>query len=172
MSPTHTHTHSHTRTHTEYIHKGLLWGSYVTRTNKSNYLKHRVVSHILLNHGIHTIAHIRTCTRTRTRTRTRTHTHTRSQPILAPFEGLLWGVMCANFVLAGFLMWLLEAGTENPDYGDPWEGVRLCCSVLQCVAVCFSVFQCVSVCCSVWQVAAVCCSILQCTKNLLQYHAV
>eukprot|EP00277_Geminigera_cryophila_P035972 CAMPEP_0173098332 /NCGR_PEP_ID=MMETSP1102-20130122/34650_1 /TAXON_ID=49646 /ORGANISM="Geminigera sp., Strain Caron Lab Isolate" /LENGTH=523 /DNA_ID=CAMNT_0013990773 /DNA_START=288 /DNA_END=1860 /DNA_ORIENTATION=+ len=44
-------------------------------------------------------------------------------PILAPFEGLLWGVMCANFVLAGVMLWFFEAGTENPDYGDPWEGV-------------------------------------------------
>jgi len=35
---------------------------------------------------------------------------------------------------------------------------RVCCSVLQCVAVCCSVLQCVAVCCSAWQCAAVCCS--------------
>ena len=35
---------------------------------------------------------------------------------------------------------------------------RLCCSVLQCVAVCCSVLQCVAVCCSVLQCVAVCCS--------------
>jgi len=42
---------------------------------------------------------------------------------------------------------------------------RLCCSVLQCVAVCCSVLQCVAVCCSVshvLQCVAVCCSVLQC----------
>ena len=39
---------------------------------------------------------------------------------------------------------------------------KLCCSVLQCVAVCCSVLQCVAVCCSVLQCVAVCCSVLQC----------
>ena len=39
---------------------------------------------------------------------------------------------------------------------------RLCCSVVQCVAVCCSVLQCVAVCCSVLQCVAVCCSVLQC----------
>jgi len=54
----------------------------------------------------------------------------------------------------------------------PWEsaarsclwprGHRLCCSVLQCVAVCCSVLQCVAVCCSVLQCVAEWCSVLQC----------
>ena len=37
---------------------------------------------------------------------------------------------------------------------------KLCCSVLECVAVCCSVLQCVAVCCSVLQCAGVCCSVL------------
>jgi len=36
-------------------------------------------------------------------------------------------------------------------YGSPWVP-KVCCSVLQCVALC----------CSVIQYAAVCCSVLQC----------
>ena len=50
---------------------------------------------------------------------------------------------------------------------------KVCCSVLQCVAVCCSLLQCVAVCCSVlqWvavgcsglQWVAVCCSVLQLT---------
>ena len=63
-----------------------------------------------------------------------------------------------------------------------WQGVAVCCSVLQCVAVCCSVLQCVAVpllwvlchvtrgsvvqgvavCCSVLQCVAVYCSVLQC----------
>jgi len=39
--------------------------------------------------------------------------------------------------------------------------IRVCCSVLQCVAVCCSVLQCVAVCCNVLQCVAVCCSVLQ-----------
>jgi len=39
---------------------------------------------------------------------------------------------------------------------------RVCCSLLQYVAVCCSVLQCVAVCCSVLQCVAVCCSVLQC----------
>jgi len=66
----------------------------------------------------------------------------RFTPILAPFEGLLWGVMCANFVLAGFLMWLLEAGTENPDYGDPWEGVMAPLGAAKGVYLSFMGFVC------------------------------
>jgi len=49
--------------------------------------------------------------------------------------------------------------------------VAMCCNVLQCVAACNtgnihmqnkSVLQCVAVCCSVLQRVAVCCSVLQC----------
>jgi len=52
-----------------------------------------------------------------------------------------------------------------------WKSrVKVCCSVLQCVAVCCSVLQCVAVCCSVLLCAAVtkkclyvwCESVLQC----------
>jgi len=52
--------------------------------------------------------------------------------------------------------------------------MRVCCSVLQCVAVCCSVLQCVAVCCSVLQVVAVCCSVLQCVAlpRVLQCVAV
>jgi len=39
---------------------------------------------------------------------------------------------------------------------------KVCCSVLQCVAVCCSVLQYVAVCCIVLQYVAVCCSVLQC----------
>jgi len=38
---------------------------------------------------------------------------------------------------------------------------RMCCSVLQCVAVCCSAVRCVAVCCSALQCAAVCSSVLQ-----------
>jgi len=38
---------------------------------------------------------------------------------------------------------------------------RMCCSVLQCVAVCCSALQGVAMCCSVLQCVAVCCSVLQ-----------
>ena len=52
---------------------------------------------------------------------------------------------------------------------------RLCCSVLQCVAVCSSVMQCVAVWCSVQQCVAVCCSVLQCVAvccSVMQCDAV
>ena len=39
---------------------------------------------------------------------------------------------------------------------------KVCCSVLQYVAVCYSVLQCVAVCCSVLQCVAVCCSVMEC----------
>jgi len=39
---------------------------------------------------------------------------------------------------------------------------KVCCSVLQCVAVCCSVLQCAAVYCSVLQCVAVCFSVLQC----------
>ena len=38
---------------------------------------------------------------------------------------------------------------------------KVCCSVLQCVAVCCSKLQCVAVCCSVLQCVAVWCSVIQ-----------
>ena len=53
--------------------------------------------------------------------------------------------------------------------------MRVCCSVLQCVAVCCSVLQCVAVCCSALQCVAVCCSVLQCVAvccSVLQYVVV
>ena len=46
-------------------------------------------------------------------------------------------------------------------YCSVFQGVTVCCSVLQCVAVYCSVFQGVTVCCSVLQCVAVCCSVLQ-----------
>ena len=41
--------------------------------------------------------------------------------------------------------------------------MRMCCSVLQCVAVCCNVLQCVAVCCNVLQCVAVC-SVSQCVE--------
>jgi len=52
---------------------------------------------------------------------------------------------------------------------------KLCCSVLQCVAVYCSVLQCVAVCCSVLQRVAACCNVLQCVAlccSVLQCVAV
>ena len=43
-----------------------------------------------------------------------------------------------------------EIPLEGPESEDD---VKVCCSVLQCVAVCCSVLQCVAVCCSVLQCA-------------------
>jgi len=43
--------------------------------------------------------------------------------------------------------------------------LKVCCSVLQCVAVCCSVLQRGAVCCSVVQCRAVCCSVLQCIPH-------
>ena len=50
--------------------------------------------------------------------------------------------------------------------------IRVCCSVLQCVAVCCSVLQCVTVCCSVLQCVAVCCSALQCAAVVYAHECV
>jgi len=44
---------------------------------------------------------------------------------------------------------------------------RVCCSVLQCVAVCCSVLQCVAVCCSVLQCAALCCGVFRCVAQCI-----
>jgi len=48
---------------------------------------------------------------------------------------------------------------------------RICCSVLQCVAVCCSVLQCVAVCCSVLQCVAVCCIITYYTIYYISWGA-
>jgi len=51
--------------------------------------------------------------------------------------------------------------TRDQHYAPGVDSHRLCCSVLQCVAVCCSVLQCIAMCCSVLQCFAVFCSVLQ-----------
>jgi len=52
---------------------------------------------------------------------------------------------------------LLRSGARLLDASN----VRVCGSVLQCVAVCCSVLHCAAVCCGVLRCVAVCCSVLQ-----------
>ena len=67
-------------------------------------------------------------------------------------KSALWCLCMVNWVVS----WLFRISTRCTTS-------RVCCSVLQCVAVCCSVLQCVAACCSVLlQCVAVCCSVLQC----------
>jgi len=58
------------------------------------------------------------------------------------------------------LMLLLIRWIRAVEHVTRAHNIKVCCSVLQCVAVCSSVLQCGAVWCSVVQGAAVCCSVL------------
>jgi len=69
---------------------------------------------------------------------------------------------CSTFSIWGHAEWLLLPYPASLD--SPAISLRVCSSVLQCVAICCSVWQCVAVCCSVLQCVAVCCSVLHCVQ--------
>jgi len=118
----------------------LIWMSYITHMNESYHTYEWVTSHIWMSHIINMFM---SCFE---------RSYILSSPQARVYIHRCAAVSCS--VLQQFKMFFLSYLSINKTINNLFivaALLKICCSVLQCVAVCCSVLQCVAVCCSVLQ---------------------